>query len=71
MLNYNNLCLKPEKEIDKLIKFLNLNVSEAKQKKLTQLVKLPKSFDRYKDQDISFFREDQLEFVKDMGFPIE
>ena len=68
LLNYTDFCLRPEKEINKLVKFLNINVNKIQISKLIELVKIPKSFDRYKLEDISFFREDQLQFVKEMGF---
>ena len=68
MLNFTDFCLSPEKEIDKLIEFLNINVNTIQKRKLIELVRLPKSFDRYKLQDIGFFRDDQLQFVKEMGF---
>ena len=71
LLNYTDFCLDPEKEIDQLITFLQINVNNKEQDKLIELVKTPSSFDRYKSKDISFFREDQLEFVEEMGFSID
>lgn len=68
LLNFTNFCIRPEKEINKLIEFLNINIDTIQTRKLIELVKLPKSFDRYKQEDISFFRDDQLQFVKEMGF---
>ena len=68
LLNFTDFCLRPEKEINKLIQFLNININTIQKRKLIELVKLPKSFDRYKLKDISFFRDDQLQFVKEMGF---
>ena len=68
LLNYTNFCLDPSKEIDKLLRFLDLNINHKELTELTELVRITKSFDRYKQKDISFFRKDQLDFVKQMGF---
>ena len=48
--------------------FLDLNINHKELTELTELVRITKSFDRYKQKDISFFRKDQLDFVKQMGF---
>ena len=64
---YQNSCLKLYEEND----LQNLESTFGEIKELIELVKTPSSFDRYKSKDISFFREDQLEFVKEMGFSID
>ena len=71
LLNYTSLCIKPEQEISKILNFLGIDISTREQESLIELVKIPNSFNRYEYKDTSFFRDDQLEFLKKMGFSID
>lgn len=70
LLNYTDFCLDSNIELEKLLHFIGIDVNPNKMRYLRSLFKKQKSFNRYKNHDISIFRKDQLEFVRRMGFKV-
>ncbi|MFC4075843.1 sulfotransferase [Salinithrix halophila] len=71
VLNYDQLCLNPKMEIQKLIRFLELDVNETDIDSLSRIVRKPESFERYKKHDLSIFNEEHVQDVRSFGFTIE
>ncbi len=70
LLNFSEFCSDPNEEIDKLLEFLDLDIEKKKRHSLAQLVKIPKTSNRYRKNKINIFRKDQLEYVEDLGFNV-
>lgn len=70
LLNYSDFCAFPLEQTALLLNYIGLNVNEKELNELSGIVSRPESSDRYKNYDLSIFREDQLEFVRSMGFDI-
>jgi len=71
LLNYTDFCTNPQKEIDKLLSFLEINIDDSNKLSLSKLVKKTSSFNRHKKNDISHFRSDQIEFLNTVGFTVD
>jgi len=71
VLNYDKLCLNPEKEIIKLIEFLQLSENNINIDQLTKIPKITNSIGRYKTNDISIFSNKELEEVENFGFEVD
>lgn len=69
ILNFDDLCLKPKEEIEKLLAWLHLPMVELED--VASLVKAPNSIGRYKRHDLKIFSRNDIEFVEDMGFQID
>jgi len=65
LLNFDEFCLNPEIEIPKLFDFLDIRSNE---KKLKDLIIIPKSIGRYKKKDLSIFSKAQMKEVENLGF---
>jgi hypothetical protein len=70
LINFNHLCVNPQKEISRLIKFLELDQSNFNIEQLVMLIHHPKSWERYKHHDLSIFTEDDFDLVRKLGFEI-
>jgi hypothetical protein len=70
ILNHTQFCEKPELEIKKLLEFLNISVSKNIFDELITIPKITSSNDRYKNESLSIFSQDQLSRVKALGFHI-
>ncbi|MED4206763.1 sulfotransferase [Neobacillus mesonae] len=70
LLNFNQLCSNPKVELDRLIKFLELDSKTINQDLLTKIVIPPVSLKRYKKHDLGIFKEEDLELVRKLGFEI-
>jgi hypothetical protein len=68
LLNYTKLYSKPTQEIDKLLEFLDIDVHQSIREELYRIPKEPPSANRFRKHDLSIFRNDQIEFVEQMGF---
>ncbi|WP_380702145.1 sulfotransferase [Salinithrix halophila] len=71
VLNYDQLCLNPKMEIQKLIRFLGLDVNEMDIHPLSRIVRKPESFERYKKHDLSIFNEKHFQAVRSFGFEVK
>ena len=68
--NYEKLCLNPDHEINKLLKFLGIKNKNVNMDKLLAIPKLAKSVGRYKEHDLSIFSRDEIETVRKFGFTV-
>jgi len=59
-ISFEDLCRYPEKEVPKLIDFLELKVTKKLLEEIITLPKIPKSHQRYKKQEHSFNNEELL-----------
>nr|WP_321465029.1 sulfotransferase [uncultured Desulfobulbus sp.] len=70
LINHSKFCDHPEKEVDRILEFLNLKIEHTK---LMQLYKIPKktsTVGRFKKQNIAIFDKRQIDFVRQMGFEV-
>ncbi|PGZ96166.1 hypothetical protein COE51_18130 [Bacillus pseudomycoides] len=70
LINFNDLCANPQKEISRLIKFLELDESDTNIDQLTKLIHPPKSLERYKHYDLSIFTEADFDLIRKLGFEV-
>ncbi|MBF7156037.1 sulfotransferase [Bacillus albus] len=70
IINFDNLCADPQKEMNNLINFLNLNKSNLKIQQLINLIHSPQTLNRYKNFDLNVFTETDFNLVKEFGFKI-
>ncbi|RMG05889.1 MAG: hypothetical protein D6726_00485, partial [Nitrospirae bacterium] len=70
LLNFDQFCIDPEKELIRLTSFLELSCSEEKINRLAKIPKLPTSCGRYKEKAEIFSRSD-IEMVREFGFTVE
>lgn len=68
LLNFDELCSSPQKELEKLLSFLNLDVPLADMPHLLDLPRMPSSMGRYKGHDLSIFSDDSINAVHELGF---
>lgn len=70
ILNFDELCMNPKTQINNLIDFLKIDINKVCLDKLYSLPKIPKSFERYKTQDLSLFSKEKIDAVKELGFRV-
>ena len=68
IIDYDMFCLKPDKYIPKLLKFLNFKSNDDIISEIKSLIKIPSTMDRYKNNDITQFNNEDLEFIKKLGY---
>lgn len=68
IIDYDNFCLNPDKNIPKLLNFLNFTKNDDIIKEIKSIIKIPKTIDRYKSNDMTQFNDTDLEFVKKLGY---
>lgn len=69
-LNYDNFCLNPEDGISELCGFLELDPDSALKSFLLALVSPPDSIGRFKKFGTQIFDEDDVAYVKKLGFDV-
>lgn len=69
LLNYDDLCLRPLEETEKLLSWLGLPKTNLNE--LASLVKMPSSYQRYKKHDLANFDQQDIETVVKMGFQVD
>lgn len=70
-LNYDDFCLNPEKGVNRLVEFLELDHKNLKISNLVNLVNAPASIGRFKQHDIRMLDKCDIDFVKKLGFTVE
>ena len=63
-------CINPKNEIEKLLNFMNIEVNKEVFKLLISLPSLPSTVGRYKSRDLNIFTEEQLDEVIKFGYKI-
>jgi len=70
LLNFDKLCAHPKEEIQNMMNFIGIEISENHLKKAIQLPAVPKTKDRFKEHDISVFKSSDIEFLKTLGYDL-
>lgn len=65
-----DFCENPGNEITRLLNLIGYQLDETVLSDLSTIPEFPKSHHRFKSQDTSIFRPDQLDFVQEMGFEV-
>ena len=68
MLNFDKLCQQPEKELEVLFNFLEIETGPEVKKHLASLVHQPTSLGRYRNQALSDIKPSDLSFLEEMGY---
>lgn len=68
LINHSTFCQRPKEQIDRLIQFLGIKVTDDRLSKLYQIPKEPSTLGRYRVQDLTMFSRQQIDFVKALGF---
>lgn len=71
LVNYTKLCEETGSELESLFEFLEISMNKEQIQKLSNIPKLPTTHNRYKEQDLSIFSEEDLRTVQEMGFKID
>jgi hypothetical protein len=67
---FEELCINPKNEIEKLLNFMNIEVNKEVFKFLISLPSPPSTVGRYKSRDLSIFTEEQLDEIIKFGYKI-
>lgn len=70
LLDHTAFCTEPVREVQKLLDFLDLDVSERVRERLVKIPIIPKSFHRHKNFDLSIFSENQIRSVRKLGYSV-
>jgi hypothetical protein len=65
---YEDLCNSPEKEIQRLMAFLKLSVSDEKFDRITKIPASSSSIGRYKDHDTSWMTDSDIKSLNLIGY---
>lgn len=68
LLNFDEFCLKPQENIRRLVRFLNLEIPESDLNALVDLVKRPESLGRFRKYRTDIFSKGDIDFVRQLGF---
>lgn len=71
VLNYDDLCRAPDRQLTALTDFLGLPASRAADPSLRSLVRVPDSIGRFKRHGLGMFDPADVEFVRAQGFDVE
>lgn len=71
LLDFDQLCLEPENEISRLLRFLELEPTAERIASLLQKVRPPTSIRRYQQHSLHPFDPEDIEFVKELGYRVE
>jgi len=69
-VNFDLLCLYPDKYVGKILSFLGLDVDEAAFKRLCLIPNPPPTMGRYRRVELSCFEEEDVKEVERMGFEV-
>lgn len=70
LLSFDDLVMKPQKTVEELLVFLDVEYSNKDIGKLADIVHKPASLGRYKKEDISIFSKADIKEVIDFGFQV-
>ncbi len=71
LLNFDEFCQEPKKGVSKLIQFLKLKLTASQELQVHELIKLPKTIGRYKQNDLSGFDIKDITYVEQLGFDVK
>ena len=67
-IDFDSFCVEPEKQMPELLDFVGVSGGDVALQSLD--VEPPGSTGRFRDRDLSVFRDEDLLFVQEMGFSI-
>lgn len=70
-VDFDDLCLYPERNIARLLEFLEVTLQEVDMTALCQIPCLPESMGRFKKEDLSIFSKAELDSVKHFGYSVD
>jgi hypothetical protein len=70
-LHFDALCTSPEQEVDKLIRFIGLDVPRETREALVKIPTKPDSAGRYRQHDLNQRDAADLEAVRRLGFEVD
>ena len=68
LLNFDELCLDPEKKVTEVASFLGLTPSKEEICKAARLVKTPQTTGRYLQYGSDYFKDEDLAALEEFGF---
>lgn len=71
LLNMDELCGYPEKGIQSLMNFLNVDTNNVNMEALKSLPRTPSSAGRYKQYDLNWVGAEEMSELKNLGFGVE
>lgn len=71
VIKYEDLCENPQREISRLINFVDMSLENINIDELCSLIIKPETMGRYKQQDLSIFTKKDIESVRQFGFDID
>ncbi|WP_432401118.1 sulfotransferase [Wukongibacter sp. M2B1] len=71
LINFDELCLKPCEEINKMLRFLGIDKNRVEIDRLYAIPKKPKDINRYQKHDLSVFDKGEIAAVRKLGFIID
>ena len=69
-VSFDELCRSPEREVRRLVAFLQLDLKQSELDQLVSLPRIPASTGRYKNCDLTIFDGEELGAVRDFGFDV-
>lgn len=69
-LSFDRLCTDPESELEALREFVGIPVSKQKIAELAADIAPPATMGRFRQQDLSQFAAEDVNFVKNLGFEV-
>ena len=66
VVNFDNLCTNTKSELSKIASFLQIDYSTIQ--KYEKIIKRPASIGRFRNNDMSVFDRQDIEYVKKLGF---
>ena len=70
LINHSVFCQQPKEQINRILSFVECNISEEVLRNLYKIPKVPSSLGRHKGFDLSIFDKDQINFVKELDFEV-
>jgi hypothetical protein len=71
LLNFDQLCISPRTETERIIDFLGLDSGALDMDHLSNIPRVPASLGRYKECDLSIFEREAIDAVRELGFVVE
>ncbi len=70
-LNFDRLCAEPELELERLREFCSIPISRKQMSELAASIRAPATTGRFRQCDLSQFDDEDIAFVREMGFEVE
>lgn len=71
VINFDEMCYSPRQHVEKMLRFLEVDIDNVNMTILCNLIRVPQSIGRYKAHDLSIFEEQEIFAVKNLGFEVE